>query len=99
MSPCGTQFIALLRKVLPDLALEDVLWRYNYMVGCIIYAMGGPERMTRLPKGLETTERAPRTKSNDAIEQLVAVAVAGFRSPSCVGKPAAIRQPRSRNRA
>lgn len=97
--PVRTQFIAVLRKVLPDLALEDVLWRYNYMVGCIIYAMGGPERMTRLPKGLQTVERVPRMKSNDAIEQLVIFAVAGFRAPSCVGKPAPVRQARSRNRA
>lgn len=96
--PVRTRFISLLRKVLPGLALEDVLWRYNYMVGCIIYAMGGPGRMTRLPKGLET-EQAPRANSNDAIEQLVAFAAAGLRAPSCVGKQPPLSEPRSRKRA
>jgi AcrR family transcriptional regulator len=96
--PVRTRFISLLRRVLPDLALEDVLWRYNYMVGCIIYAMGGPERMTRLPKGLEIG-RVPRMNSDDAIEQLVTFAVAGFKAPSCVGRKPPLRQSRSRKRA
>ena len=80
--PVRTRFISLLRKMLPNLALEEVLWRYNYVVGCIIYAMGGPGRMTRLPKGLEATERPPTVKPNDAIVQLVAFATAGFLAPS-----------------
>jgi AcrR family transcriptional regulator len=80
--PVRTRFISLLRTMLPNLTLEEVLWRYNYVVGCIIYAMGGPGRMTRLPKGLEATERPPRVKPDAAIVQLVAFATAGFLAPS-----------------
>ena len=48
--PVRTRFIGILRTALPQLTLEDVLWRYNYVVGAIIYAMGGSERMTRVPR-------------------------------------------------
>lgn len=93
--PVRSRFISLLKKVLPELALEDVLWRYNYMVGCIIYAMGGPGRMTRLPKALERTEQVPRAHADDAIRQLVTFASAGFRAPSCAGKQAPLRAPQT----
>lgn len=97
--PVRTRFIALLRKILPDLTLEDVLWRYNYMVGCIIYAMGGPSRMTRLPKGLEKTEPAPSARPEDAIAQLVAFATAGFMAPGSVANKPQVSSTRKRKGA
>jgi AcrR family transcriptional regulator len=77
-----TKFISIFCSALPHLSLEDVLWRYNYLVGGIIYAMGGASRMTRLPKGLERTHKLGRASANVAIAQLVTIAAAGFRAPS-----------------
>lgn len=75
--PVRTRFIDLLQRALPHLSLEDVLWRYNFMVGSIIYAMGGASRMTRPPKG-----RPLRiNNSEQAILEFVAYAAAGFRAP------------------
>lgn len=83
--PVRTRYIEVLCQLLPHLAIEDVLWRYNYMVGAIIYAMGGPSRMTRLPRGLKRSERVRSGSADDAIRQLTTFAVAGFQAPSCGG--------------
>jgi AcrR family transcriptional regulator len=82
--PVRTLYIGTFRKLLPHLSTEDVLWRYNYMVGAIIYAMGGPTRMTRLPRALRGSERVRLGSANDAIRQLVKFCAAGFEAPSCV---------------
>lgn len=42
-------FVLALQMCLPGLPLDDLLWRYNMMVGALIYAMAGPQRMTRRP--------------------------------------------------
>jgi AcrR family transcriptional regulator len=89
--PVRSLFIETLRKLLPHLTTEDVLWRYNYMVGAIIYAMGGPGRMTRLPRGL-SSERVRPGSEVDAIRQLVNFCAAGFEAASCVAPPKAKRR-------
>lgn len=47
--PVRSRFILALKHVLPQHSLEDIIWGYNLMVGGIIYAMGGIERMERPP--------------------------------------------------
>jgi AcrR family transcriptional regulator len=78
--PLRSRFISAFMKALPELSLSDVLWRYNFLVGSLIYAMGGPTRMTRPPQGMSLSIRAPKTPER-AIAELVAYAAAGFRSP------------------
>jgi AcrR family transcriptional regulator len=89
--PVRSLFIDTLRKLLPHLTTEDVLWRYNYMVGAIIYAMGGPSRMMRLPRGM-SSERVRPGSEVDAIRQLVNFCAAGFEAASCVAAPKAKRR-------
>jgi hypothetical protein len=48
--------------VLPQHSLEDLIWGYNLMVGGIIYAMGGIERMERPPMAFASM---PLRFSND----------------------------------
>jgi AcrR family transcriptional regulator len=43
------RFIGRLTDILPGLPYETVLWRYNLMVGALIYALAGPQRMLRPP--------------------------------------------------
>ena len=47
--PVRSRFVLALKHVLPQQPLEDLIWGYNLMVGGIIYAMGGIERMERPP--------------------------------------------------
>ncbi|MBE2321189.1 TetR/AcrR family transcriptional regulator [Xanthomonas citri] len=47
--PVRSRFVLALQLCLPGLPLDDLLWRYNMMVGALIYAMNGPQRMTRRP--------------------------------------------------
>lgn len=79
--PVRSRFVQALAQALPGLTLEEVLWRYNLMVGGIIYAMAGTERMTRPP--IVFTSAAPAAASpaaDDAIEQMVRFFVAGMRA-------------------
>jgi AcrR family transcriptional regulator len=79
--PLRSRFIRAFMSALPDLSLSDVLWRYNFLVGSLIYAMGGPTRMTRAPQGLPNASRKTSKNHDRAIAELVAYAAAGFRSP------------------
>lgn len=47
--PVRSRFVLALKHVMPQQPLEDIIWGYNLMVGGIIYAMGGIERMERPP--------------------------------------------------
>ncbi|MFN4089496.1 MAG: TetR/AcrR family transcriptional regulator [Alphaproteobacteria bacterium] len=79
------EFIAALQNCLPDLPLEDVLWRYNFMVGALMFAMGGRRRMTRLPEDMANVVIPPPQRESDAaIEELTAFLLGGFASPSAM---------------
>ncbi|MBC5767847.1 TetR/AcrR family transcriptional regulator [Ramlibacter albus] len=71
-----SRFIATFAELLPRLSAETLLWRYNLMVGALIYALAGPQRMLRPPAA------EPRTPRNwnveDAIAEVVAFCTAGF---------------------
>jgi AcrR family transcriptional regulator len=99
--PVRSRFITMLKQLLPELATEDVLYRYNFLVGAIIYAMGGPSRMIRLPNELAATGIVSPGGVEDAVRHLVAFAVAGLRAASVADSRAqgASRRPRAALRA
>lgn len=72
-----SRFIATLTEILPKLPMESLLWRYNLMVGALIYALAGPQRMLRPPAA-----EPPKTPRNwnveDAIAEVVDFCTAGF---------------------
>ncbi|WJR77269.1 TetR/AcrR family transcriptional regulator [Bradyrhizobium sp. NP1] len=84
--PVRSRFIGALARALPHLSLNEVIWRYNFVIGAIIYAMGGPSRMTRPPKGLQGKHKAQRVSGDQAIRELVAYAAAGFRAAAALSE-------------
>jgi AcrR family transcriptional regulator len=79
--PLRSRFIVAFMRALPELTIHDVLWRYNFLVGSLIYAMGGPSRMTRLPQTMSATAPKSRSGFDQSMRELVSFASAGFRSP------------------
>lgn len=69
-------FIGVLSEILPDASSETVLWRYHLMVGALIYALAGPQRMLRPPGGEPTNPR--HWDVDAAIEQVVRFCEAGL---------------------
>ena len=79
--PVRSRFVLALQVCLPGLSLDDLLWRYNMMVGALIYAMAGPQRMARRP--IVFSNVANSDLENDpeyGIEQMVAFIASGFRA-------------------
>lgn len=78
--PVRSRFIMALADCLPALPLDELVWRYNMMVGTMIYAMGGPERMTRLPSVYAAT-KVKMPSMPEGIEMLIGFLTAGFQAP------------------
>jgi len=79
--PVRSRFVEALCLGLPDLHLEDVIWRYNLMVGALIYAMAGTVRMTRVPQAFPDSPPHPPGSADEAIGQMVRFLSAGMRAP------------------
>lgn len=73
------RFITRLTEILPALPYETVLWRYNLMVGALIYALAGPQRMLR-PPAADPAPPPAHWKLEDAIEEITDFCAAGFRA-------------------
>lgn len=84
--PVRSRFIMSLADCLPCLSLEEVIWRYNMMVGSVIYAMGGPERMTRQPS-VYAGKQSALPSVNEGIDWMVTFLSAGFMSSTSKPKP------------
>lgn len=81
--PVRSRFITVLAMLLPTLTTDELLRRYNFMVGALIYAMGGDSRLTRRPKSMATDLHNESSDGlSDTIDQLVAFLSAGFAAPS-----------------
>lgn len=76
--PVRSRFITAFRRGAPHLELAEVLWRYNMMVGALVYAMGGNDRMERLPDVLDTAPIARKVKGAEQIDYMVRFLAAGF---------------------
>jgi AcrR family transcriptional regulator len=72
-------FVDALRKCLPHLKREDVLWRFHFLLGAIYYTGAGPHRIRELSKG--------RCDPSDAVasaEEMIPFLAAGLRAPRAV---------------
>ena len=70
-------FIAELQVALPELTLEDIHWRFHFLVGAMIYTMSDSGQLQGLSEGRCSPER-----TDLALAQLVASFSALFRAPS-----------------
>jgi len=81
--PVRSRFVMALQLCLPGLPLDDLLWRYNMMVGALIYAMNGPQRMTRRPLVFSNSPANHGEITPEAcIRQMTDFLVAGFQARS-----------------
>jgi AcrR family transcriptional regulator len=80
--PVRSRFMSAFSAMLPQLAIEDVIWRYNFMCGAIIYSMAGPMRMLRPPESMAGVKLRDVDNEEAAIENLVRFVSAGFRAGS-----------------
>ncbi len=77
-------FIGALSEVMPAATEETVLWRYHLMVGALIYALAGPQRMLR-PTRCAARRGMQHWDVDDAVRQVVRFCEAGLlgRRPDC----------------
>jgi AcrR family transcriptional regulator len=104
--PLRSRFMSALSAILPHLAIEDVIWRYNFMCGAILYSMAGPLRMLHPPESMVGVPLRGKDNEEAAIDQLVAFLSAGFRAASLYARagieaearPGTVTKIRKRNR-
>jgi AcrR family transcriptional regulator len=87
--PVRSRFISVLSRILPHLSIEDVIFRYNFMCGAILYSMGGPARMLYLPESLAGAHLRDTGNEEAAIHHLVRFLGDGFRAASLYEESAA----------
>jgi AcrR family transcriptional regulator len=74
----GTRFVAALRRAVPELPQEELMWRVHFMVGAMAHAMCRP------PIFPQTTGDAANMEPR--MQRLVTFLGAGFRAPATAGK-------------
>jgi AcrR family transcriptional regulator len=72
-------FVDALRKCLPHLKTEDVLWRFHFLLGAIYYTGAGPHRIRELSSG-----RCDPSDPIASAEEMIPFLAAGFRAPGAV---------------
>jgi AcrR family transcriptional regulator len=70
-------FVAALRECLPDLPMDEVLWRFHFMLGTIYYSASSPQRIKAFSRG-----RCDPGDLEATVQQLVPFLAAAFRSAS-----------------
>jgi AcrR family transcriptional regulator len=76
--PVHERFIRAYRKLLPDLAAEEVIWRYDFARGAMMQILADLDPALRLPVRPGWPADADDTT---IIERLAAFTAAGFRAP------------------
>ena len=76
--PVRSRFILALQHLLPSVPLPEIIWRYNLMVGGIIYAMGGMDRMQRMPAAYQSMAAQPPVDVETSVERMVRFMHSGF---------------------
>ncbi len=71
------EFVAALQQALPDLAPQEVVWRYYWMGGCLMCSLAVPPGMVEDPAG--GTEAAPSGRGALMTDSLIGFLVTGFR--------------------
>ncbi len=67
-------FLRAIQKCVPGATMTGLVWRSQFLLGALYYALINPERVSRLSDGAVDGK-----DPNAAIEQLVEASVAGFR--------------------
>ena len=74
------RFVSAFSRAMPRLPYEEVCWRYDFMIGSLLYAVGyfdGSSRIKRVTEG-----RCDTDDVESIIDHLVAFAASGMRAPS-----------------
>ena len=74
----GLRFVAALRRALPELPEEELLWRVHFMMGAMAHAMCIAPVFPQMAG--DATDMEPR------MQRLVTFLGAGFRAPATAGK-------------
>jgi AcrR family transcriptional regulator len=83
--PVHARFIRAYRTLLPDLPVEEVIWRYDFARGAMMQILADLDPELRLPVRPGWPEAADDTT---IIERLAAFTAAGFRAPPIARKSA-----------
>ena len=86
-------FVAALRRCLPDVPPDEILWRFHFMLGTIYYSVASPQRIKAFSKG-----RCDPGNLEDTLQHLVPFLAAAFRAP-VPEHATSRRKPASRRRA
>lgn len=87
-------FVAALRECLPDLPVDDVLWRFHFMLGTIYYSASSPQRIKAFSRG-----RCNPGDVEAIVRHLVPFLAAAFRSgPVTPARPRRARGPKRQER-
>ena len=70
------QYVAAFRKVLPKIALEDLLWRWEFIWGALASILGSPGRLNYAAEFLGRPLNAKKL-----LPQMIACFAAGLRAP------------------
>jgi AcrR family transcriptional regulator len=73
-------FIDAFCECLPEIARDEVLWRFHFMLGTIYYTATGPHRIKALSEG-----RCDPGDVSENLKHLIPFLAAGFRAPA--GQP------------
>jgi AcrR family transcriptional regulator len=87
-------FVAALRKCLPELPADELLWRFHFMLGTIYYSASSPQRIKVFSRG-----RCDPADVDDTVRHLVPFLAAAFRSGSIGPQPRRHRAPKRKQRA
>ncbi|HEY2435089.1 MAG TPA: TetR family transcriptional regulator [Vicinamibacterales bacterium] len=68
-------FVAALRRCLPGVPADEVLWRFHFMLGTIYYSVSSPQRIKTFSKG-----RCDPGNLEDTLQHLVPFLAAAFRA-------------------
>jgi AcrR family transcriptional regulator len=87
-------FVAALRKCLPGVPADEVLWRFHFMLGTIYYSASSPQRIKAFSRG-----RCDPGDLEATVRHLVPFLAAGFRSTPVARPSLARRSAADGNRA
>jgi AcrR family transcriptional regulator len=70
-------FVAELRKCLPAIPPDEILWRFHFMLGTVYYSVASPQRIKIFSRG-----RCDPGNLDDTLRHLVPFLAAAFRAPA-----------------
>lgn len=75
-----TRFRRAFQKALPDVPLEDILWRFNFMLGATSYAIMGMDAL-RTAVGLAPQPDEEKPGVEEVLQRLMSFLLGGLRAP------------------